>query len=173
MRKMTKAEAGALGSKKSKLTNNKLKQDRISQYTNNPNHCQECKKVIDYEHRYNKFCGYSCSAIFNNKKRTSKTNWTCHGCGRINHSSPYKNRKFCNIGCQTKIAKHETFTRLIEGKLSNRSTIKNAFIRNFGHKCSSCNLEEWKGVPIPLEVDHIDGNAGNNSYSNLRILCPN
>jgi hypothetical protein len=27
--------------------------------------------------------------------------------------------------------------------------------------------------PIPLELDHIDGDAGNNNYDNLRVLCPN
>ena len=40
-------------------------------------------------------------------------------------------------------------------------------------KCESCNLSEWLCNPIPLELDHIDGNKYNNNLSNLRILCPN
>jgi len=27
--------------------------------------------------------------------------------------------------------------------------------------------------PIPLELDHIDGNHQNNALDNLRLLCPN
>jgi hypothetical protein len=41
------------------------------------------------------------------------------------------------------------------------------------HKCESCGGKEWMGKPIPLELDHIDGNHSNNELSNLRILCPN
>lgn len=29
------------------------------------------------------------------------------------------------------------------------------------------------GQPIPLELDHIDGNHQNNALQNLRLLCPN
>jgi len=41
------------------------------------------------------------------------------------------------------------------------------------HKCEACNLSEWNNLPIPLELDHIDGNHFNNNFTNLRILCPN
>lgn len=40
-------------------------------------------------------------------------------------------------------------------------------------KCEWCNLTEWRGEPMPLELDHIDGNHNNNLLENLRILCPN
>ena len=41
------------------------------------------------------------------------------------------------------------------------------------HKCEECNLVEWNNKPIPLELDHIDGNHFNNDFKNLRIICPN
>ena len=40
-------------------------------------------------------------------------------------------------------------------------------------KCEICGLTEWNGLPIPLELHHIDGDHYNNSLENLQILCPN
>lgn len=39
--------------------------------------------------------------------------------------------------------------------------------------CSGCGLERWHRRPIPLELDHIDGDRSNNRLENLRLLCPN
>jgi hypothetical protein len=43
----------------------------------------------------------------------------------------------------------------------------------FAHRCAGCGLGEWEGRPIPLELDHIDGDRTNNELGNLRLLCPN
>ncbi len=43
----------------------------------------------------------------------------------------------------------------------------------FPHKCNNCALTDWLGNPIPLELEHIDGNSSNNLLENLELLCPN
>jgi 5-methylcytosine-specific restriction endonuclease McrA len=39
--------------------------------------------------------------------------------------------------------------------------------------CHKCNITEWLGEPITLELEHIDGNRHNNTRENLEGLCPN
>ncbi|MFI0896708.1 HNH endonuclease [Streptomyces sp. NPDC020983] len=40
--------------------------------------------------------------------------------------------------------------------------------------CALCGTEPfWQGRPLPLEVDHTDGDWRNNRRENLRLLCPN
>ena len=40
-------------------------------------------------------------------------------------------------------------------------------------KCECCGLSEWNGLPIPLELHHIDGDRTNHKLDNLQILCLN
>jgi predicted RNA-binding Zn-ribbon protein involved in translation (DUF1610 family) len=42
------------------------------------------------------------------------------------------------------------------------------------YKCATCGCDgTWQGLPLTLEVDHIDGDYLNNTLENLRFLCPN
>ena len=43
----------------------------------------------------------------------------------------------------------------------------------FEHKCYSCDNTLWLEKPIPLELEHKNGNHSDNSLNNLTLLCPN
>jgi len=53
--------------------------------------------------------------------------------------------------------------------------LKRRIIREavFPRQCAGCLVEEWKGSVVPLELNHKDGDHGNNSKANLELLCPN
>jgi hypothetical protein len=46
-------------------------------------------------------------------------------------------------------------------------------IKEQDHYCAHCKLDTWQTKPIPLEIDHIDGNRHNHTRENLEAICPN
>jgi hypothetical protein len=53
--------------------------------------------------------------------------------------------------------------------------IRRYMIEKYGECCQACGWAERNPHTgrIPIHMDHIDGNARNNTEANLRFLCPN
>lgn len=41
------------------------------------------------------------------------------------------------------------------------------------NRCEKCDNDMWNGLPIPLELEHINGNSTDHRIENLSLLCPN
>jgi hypothetical protein len=53
--------------------------------------------------------------------------------------------------------------------------LKNRLIKDglFERKCYDCKRTEWKNQPIPIELEHVNGNRFDCRIENLTLFCPN
>lgn len=188
MLKYSKAEAGKLGAEKSKITTALKKKERIDQYSLNPKHCKQCNKVLEYKDRNKTFCNSSCSATFNNLKRTDAirknptkykekrvpVKWNCLNCNKEHTTVAWRIGKYCNTDCQHEYEYKQRLTEwLVENKKIGKNAMKRYLTETHGYKCSVCSISEWNNKKIVLELEHIDGNSDNNNLENICLICPN
>lgn len=175
-KKLTQSEAGKLGNIAAQITFAKQKQKRIDNYNKNPKFCQYCGNPISYDNRRNgKFCSQSCFA-FNKNKYSTKTvlDKQCKTC--VNKfPTTYENRAVDHCtDCIKNLSYRITYKNAKNiTQLKTDAKRRMFLIHKLGHYCHICKNTSWNNVPIPLELDHIDGNSENNIEENLRVICPN
>lgn len=137
------------------------------QYDANPKLCIHCGKPIPFLDRLkNRFCSHRCaakvvSAFVKIKPGPPRTTPYCEVCDKPHKVSGQR----CRSCEQERL--------IVAGKVHTRGTLRKWLLRKRGHSCERCHTTEWMGEKVPLEIDHVDGNAGHNNPENLRLLCPN
>lgn len=156
--------------------------------------CEYCDSII--ENAGTKYCSSSCAAKVNNtlypkrtkldssqdekhikKIRVLKIQNFCLYCGEACVA------KYCNISCHHNLLRENNIK---EWKCGNklgytgktkqiRNFIRQYLLEKYDYKCHKCGWNERNPITgsIPLEVNHIDGNAENCKEENLEIICPN
>ena len=104
----------------------------------------------------------------------------CKKCGVLLTKESQK--VYCSNICQANDKRDKQFEAIekagefpVQGKFkeTNRYIARAWLEHKYGHVCAICDRSEWNQQPIPLVVDHIDGNPENHSIENVRLICPN
>ena len=64
---------------------------------------------------------------------------------------------------------------LVAGRRTQSSSLRQRLLAAglLRHACAECGVSEWRGAPLSLELDHVNGDHADNRLENLRLLCPN
>ena len=107
--------------------------------------------------------------------------YNCINCQKENLFKGYSyTSKYCDNKCQQEFQYARYIAAWKSGTVDGRKgkTQTSGYIHRYvlekqSGKCAECNIDTYNGLPITLELDHINGHADDNSEENLRCLCPN
>lgn len=157
--------------------------------------CEQCKEHHPGTYASGRFCSVSCSRRFStslkrqeistkisdrlrHRRRTLSDTKTCQKCGKeFRHE--HTNDKHC-VDCRiirprVVLLNENDAVEYIKtnGHPPPFGKMRKLLQQTRSHQCVLCKGVTWMGSPIPLTLDHIDGNPENDHPENLRWVCAN
>lgn len=150
--------------------------------------CEGCGSSIDGSYGSGRFCNARCARGFSTRAKRGEIN------ERISEKlkgNRVGGRPFVK-GYDVRRGTNGPHAEIVKGKIAqgvrehyrikiastsfeqlSKKEKKRAILVEQGGVCLHCGLSEWRGLPLTLELDHVDGNHDNDARDNLRVLCPN
>lgn len=105
-------------------------------------------------------------------------------CRNCNKPLTISGKTYCNNNCQKEYEYKEYIRKWKLGEVDGTTGgtwidisgyIRRYIFEKYNFQCTQCGwskINQYTGT-IPLEIEHIDGDAKNNKEENLALLCPN
>lgn len=141
--------------------------------------CQLCDKQFKSAYGLNGHVSiHKAGPRFNTvRKKTPLVTLTCPACSKSFTKDKWRKTVYCSKDCWASKFSKDTLAKNValvtEGKIAERSTLYKVLVHVNGNKCVSCGISEWKEKPIRFWVNHKNGNASDNTFENLELICPN
>ena len=104
---------------------------------------------------------------------------TCENC-LTTFQKKYGNPKFCCHSCSVDYRQKNKYNHYLSNQqeftycISDMKWFKKYIFEEQNEKCNICGIDNfWNGKLLKFILDHIDGNAANNTRNNLRLICHN
>ncbi len=174
------SKAGKKGYKKTKIAlrayNRQAKVTAKSRWESEDKHCPNCDSRVPYTKRENTFCSMSCRTSYTNRNSEARPRKQVNACTRCGQPTKRKASVYCSTYCAQEHRREKTDAEVKKTKQTSGFSVsrtKRVLLRMHGRQCSICTRKTWCGEPIPLVMDHIDGDAENGHTDNLRLVCGN
>lgn len=153
-----------MAKRRSYKTSQSISTDKLCEYG-----CNQQAKFITGQGKH--ICSSSANSCPENKKKNADRGKLAYSSGkRISGIEQYK-----NLPPDSKDRMNWADGKFVNTifEYGGSGNHKALLIQERGHQCEECGNESWGTVPIPLELEHIDGDNKNNVKENLKLLCCN
>lgn len=83
------------------------------------------------------------------------------------------NKTFCSLECHIEQKYQTAKNHIIQTGIASGKPGRRYIKEIQGHNCKICGISEWMGSPVPLVLDHINGNSNDCRIVNFRYICCN
>ena len=144
--------------------------------------CEACPTDHDGSYGAGRFCSVACARSFSTRSKRNDINRRVSASlkGRITpENSGFRNPEIKAKALDTKrrriIESFESVVQDSEVKFEQLSKLlkRRSVLIDQEYRCNRCGNGEWFGQPLPLELEHKDGDRTNDARENLECLCPN